>query len=1020
MKSTGTEQCRTAGGHGEESRGKGELRRTDESLNLLENLPVYVALLTPDYRIPYSNRFFQERFGKAGGKRCYEALFGRSSPCDVCETFKVLMTGRSHQWEWTGPDGREYYVYDEPFIDAHGQTLILELGVDVTEQVNAKRETEKKEEQLKYAQRVAHVGSWELDLLSNRLTWSDEIYRIFEIDSAQFGASYDAFLALIHPDDRERVNKAYLDSVAYKKPYSIRHRLLLPDGRIKYVHERCETVYNAGGQPVLSVGTVQDISEQMRIEEQLRKNQDLLNETQRITRLGGWEYDVATGRVMWSDEVYRIHGVSKEEYDPSHPEKDIEFYAPEDRRTIHEAFRRTVEEGIPYDLELRLITATGISIWVRTMGRAQKENGRVVRVVGNIMDITARRQVEAELRERSKYERGLIEASLDPLVTISPAGKITDVNQATVKVTGVERQLLIGSDFCDYFTEPEEARKGYLRVLKEGSVRDYPLTIQHASGETTDVLYNATIYRNERGDVQGVFAAARDVTERKRADRQLRESEERYRKFFDDDLTADYIKGPDGGLRACNAAFARVFGFPSIAAALKANMKDHYVDLTDREHFLTMVRSSGKVELHEMAMRRVDGVPISVIENAIGEFDNDGNLAEIRGYIFDITRRKEAEEKVRRSEAQYRDLFNSVPVGLYRTTPAGNILDANPALVQILGFSSKEELMQANSVILYVDHEERTHWREILERDGLVSDYEIQVRRRDGNAIWIRHSARALRDSSGKVQYYEGAVTDITLKKEAEEKLRNLNRELEFRVQERTARLEAANKELEAFAYSVSHDLRAPLRSIDGFTEALAEDYAPLFDERARSYFGRIQAAARRMAQLIDDILQLSRVSRSDMNVQAVNLSRIAQRTAEGLKSLEPERNVEFTITPDLNVEGDPNLLTLVLENLLGNAWKFTSTHARAKIEFGITDQGNGPEFFVRDDGAGFDMNYADKLFGAFQRLHEERDFPGTGIGLATVQRILARHGGTVRAEGKVDQGATIYFTISDSFRRLE
>jgi light-regulated signal transduction histidine kinase (bacteriophytochrome) len=249
---------------------------------------------------------------------------------------------------------------------------------------------------------------------------------------------------------------------------------------------------------------------------------------------------------------------------------------------------------------------------------------------------------------------------------------------------------------------------------------------------------------------------------------------------------------------------------------------------------------------------------------------------------------------------------------------------------------------------------------------------------------------------------------DVTERMRAEKDIKQLNRTL----QQHTAQLEAANKELEAFSYSVSHDLRAPLRSIDGFSQALLEDYADKLDETGKDSLQRVRGASQRMGQLIDDMLNLSRVTRSEMRHETVDLSAMAETIAAELQKNQPERTVTFTIQPGLTTDGDAHLLRVVMDNLLGNAWKFTSKQANAIIEFGSVSVG---EFFVRDNGAGFDMAYAEKLFGAFQRLHAMNEFAGTGIGLATVQRIIHRHGGQVRAEGEVDRGATFYFTVSAS-----
>jgi PAS domain S-box-containing protein len=264
---------------------------------------------------------------------------------------------------------------------------------------------------------------------------------------------------------------------------------------------------------------------------------------------------------------------------------------------------------------------------------------------------------------------------------------------------------------------------------------------------------------------------------------------------------------------------------------------------------------------------------------------------------------------------------------------------------------------------------------------------------------------------AGAVRGIYLVIADVTEQHDAESRIHRLSSEMEQRVQERTAQLESTNKELEAFCYSVSHDLRAPLRAVRGFGDVLLEQYLTQLDGRGQELLRRTCQASAHMDRLVEDLLKLSRVSRGEMRTDTVNLSAIAQEIASELLKAEPSREADFAIAPDLAAQGDGRLLRVVLDNLLRNAWKFTSGRRRARIEFGRSG-GDTPAFFVRDNGAGFDMNYAGKLFGVFQRLHSTSDFPGSGVGLAIVQRIINRHGGRTWGVGEVDRGATFYFTL--------
>jgi PAS domain S-box-containing protein len=359
--------------------------------------------------------------------------------------------------------------------------------------------------------------------------------------------------------------------------------------------------------------------------------------------------------------------------------------------------------------------------------------------------------------------------------------------------------------------------------------------------------------------------------------------------------------------------------------------------------------------------------------------------------------RKQAEEKFRVVAETANDAIVTADV-------RGNITYFNKGAERMFGYSASDVIGQPLALLM----PERFHdahrqgFRRFLstgEAHVVGKTVELVGRRKRGEEFPLELSLASW--SVGGAIFFTGILRDISARKQAEENLKDY-----------AARIEAVNKELEAFSYSVSHDLRAPLRHVDGFSQILLEDYAEKLDEQGRRYLQQVREASQQMAQLIDDLLNLSRVTRTELRREVVDLSQMAEQIAEMLKKTQSDRVVEFVVEKGLAAEGDPRLLRVLLDNLLGNAWKYTGKRPWARIEFGRTMRDGKTAYFVRDNGAGFDMAYAHKLFGVFQRLHSLSEFPGTGIGLVTVQRIIHRHEGQVWAEGAVDQGATFYFTL--------
>jgi PAS domain S-box-containing protein len=373
--------------------------------------------------------------------------------------------------------------------------------------------------------------------------------------------------------------------------------------------------------------------------------------------------------------------------------------------------------------------------------------------------------------------------------------------------------------------------------------------------------------------------------------------------------------------------------------------------------------------------------------------------------------RVESEQAIRRNEARFRTLLNAAPDAVLIADTKGTILLANDETERMFGYRRDELVGSAIEMLVPARLRQkhvgvRTAYSAAPRPRAMGEGMTLSGQRKDGSEVPVAISLSPAVTDEGTLIFCD--IRDISHQRRADEQIRQLNAQLG----RDNAELASLNKELEAFSYSVSHDLRAPLRAIDGFSQALIEDYAERLDDTGRDYANRVRAAAQRMGHLIDDLLKLSRVARAEIAPEDVDLSALGAEIGVALSRSAPDRAVDFYVAPGMRAKGDARLLRIALENLLGNAWKFTGGREPACVAFGEAGADGAPTYYVRDNGAGFDMAYAGKLFGAFQRLHDVRQFPGTGIGLATVQRIVHKHGGRIWAESSEGNGATFFFRL--------
>jgi PAS domain S-box-containing protein len=617
---------------------------------------------------------------------------------------------------------------------------------------------------------------------------------------------------------------------------------------------------------------------------------------------------------------------------------------------------------------------------------------------------------DARKRAEAKF-RSLLKAAPDAMVVVDRDGKIVLVNAQAQKVFGYRREELLGQMIEMLIPERfREKHSGHRTVFStHPRLREMGAGLElyglRKDGSEFPVEISLGPLETEQGVL--ISSAIRDVTKRKQAEDALRQSEERFRLLLSGVKDyAIFMLDREGHIASWGAGAERIKGYRAEEILGRHFSKFYPVEDVERGkplYELQVAADQGRFEDEGWRIRK-DGSRFwaNVVITAL--HDDKGQLRGFGKVTRDITERK-------RAEAKFRDLLEAAPDAMVVVNGEGKIVLVNAQVEKLFGYA-RQELLDQTIEILVPERFQTTHsgHRSAFSAHPRVREMgvglELYGLRKDGSEFPVEISLSPLETEEGVL--ISSAIRDITERRRTHDNIRRLNKELEAR----NAELGTMNKELESFSYSVSHDLRAPLRAIDGFSLALLEDCQDKLDSEGKAHLERIRTAATRMGYLIDDLLKLARIARSEPVLDNVDLSGLAEEVVSQLRTLEPGRRVTIDIKPGLLAIGDRHLLRAMLENLLGNAWKFTSKRSLPHIEVGTTNGDSETVFYVRDNGAGFDMRYADKLFGAFQRLHAERDYPGTGVGLATVQRIVRKHGGRIWAESAVGEGATFYFVL--------
>ncbi len=690
-------------------------------------------------------------------------------------------------------------------------------------------------------------------------------------------------------------------------------------------------------------------------------------------------------------------------------------------------YRRCVETGtiINYDEELNL--PVGRRDFHTVLIPVRNAAGSIYRIIGVARDITEQKQVEGELQQSNDLLRAIIEAAPTAIIGLDLDGNVQMVwNPAAEKMLGWSVQEVMGRPLPSVPVENQVEFRRFREMIRRGLTLDgVEVHRQRRDGSPIDYSIYASPLRDAGGRITGNIAVMVDITERKRAEEALRESERR----LEEAQRMAHVGWWDRDLDAASVALSdearRIFGLSS---------QESVFDLTPwHERWQELIHPEDRPRTAQAVVEALRGGPRYDVEYRVvrpsGEvrivrsqgdvtWDESGRPRRMFGIMQDITELRQAEQELRASEARFRTFVDHAADAFFLHDDRGTILDVNRQACESLGYSREELIgLKPLDFDVGVDYSfiEQLHARLAA---GKMTTFDTRHRRKDGSVFPVEVRTRSFWE--GERRFGVSLVRDITERKQAEEVIHKLNQELEQRVAERTAQLEAANKELEAFAHSVSHDLRAPLRHIDGFLELLQKRTAGALDERSQHYMVTISDSAKRMGVLIDDLLAFSRMGRYELSRTPVDLGVLVQ---EVIREFAPEmrgRSIRWRVTSLPIVTADRAMLRLVLVNLLANALKFTRGRAQAEIEIGwLPDRSTETIVFIRDNGVGFDMNYADKLFGVFQRLHRVDEFEGTGIGLANVRRIIHRHGGRTWAEGKINQGATFYFSLPQAIQEV-
>lgn len=765
-------------------------------------------------------------------------------------------------------------------------------------------------------------------------------------------------------------------------------------------------LYGESGEFTGVLATAQDVTERVRMMAALEESEERYRQIFAATPLPMWVADAHTPKFLAvNDAAVRKYGYSRAEFQQM---TAIELQAEEDRDTVTQQLLAR-DPALPMQFIRRHVTKHGEPIIAEITAQPFQFGGQQARLI-LANDVTDRQRAQqalenSEARFRAMFEQASVGIAIREL---SEHPRFLRVNRKLCEILGyAESELLEMTTTGLTAAEDMESTRQINLGLMSGELSHYSRRKRYRRKDGRIIWVNLSVSRLDEDAQDGricyLLSVIQDITEQVESEARMIESEARYRQIFALAPLPMYLRDEESlQFIDVNKACHEMYGYTR-DEMLEMSLIDIQTPAGRERYLLTpFARPMGAVERLEKQHARRDG---GLIDVEIHSYPTLLAGRKVRLVLIrDMTEQLIMERLLRDNEARLRAIADNVPAVIAFFDAERRLQYSNFAFDRWFGPAEGGEVAVTSG---------EDGLMPFLER-ALLGE-EVTTERTLDTRAGQRVVRLTLIPHQTDVGLIEGAYLmgyDLTDFRHAEAEVRYLNAELEQRVEQRTRALAAANRELESFSYSVSHDLRAPLRTIDGFSQILIDEYADVLDEAGKGYLERVRAGSQRMAKLIDDLLELARVTRRDLKIRPCDLSAMAREIVCELRTSDPERAVRAHVTDRMQVAADEGLLRIALDNLLRNAWKFTGLEAEAVIEVGFVDADGARTFFVRDNGVGFDMAYVDKLFGAFQRLHSETEFQGTGIGLALVQRVIRRHGGQVWAEAEPDRGATFYFSM--------